>query len=79
MTGVATDNVLNIHTRPDAASDMIGSLAPDTTGIEVVAVSGNWALINSPEDVLQNISSGQVVIATCGDAGERPFRQWVPY
>ena len=30
-------------------------------------------------DVRANVSGGQVVIATCGTAGERPFLQWATY
>lgn len=49
VTGVASDDVLNIRARPDAKSDVIGSFAPDASGVEVVAVSGRWALVNTRE------------------------------
>lgn len=49
VTGVAADDVLNIRARPDARSPIIGSLAPDATGVEVIATRGNWALVNSEE------------------------------
>lgn len=49
VTGVAADDVLNIRARPDAGSPIIGSLAPDASGVEVIATSGNWALVNTGE------------------------------
>lgn len=49
VTGVAADDVLNIRAQPDAASPIIGMLSPDATGVEVLATSGNWALLNSGE------------------------------
>jgi uncharacterized membrane protein len=49
VTGVASNDVLNVRARPDAGSAIIGSLAPDATGVEVLAVTGNWALVNSGE------------------------------
>jgi uncharacterized membrane protein len=49
VTGVAADDVLNIRARPDARSPIIGSLDPAATGVEVVGVSGNWALVNTGE------------------------------
>jgi len=49
VTGVADDDVLNIRARPDAGSAVIGSLDPDATGVEVIATSGNWALVNDGE------------------------------
>lgn len=51
VTGVSSDDVLNIRTapRPDAA--IIGTLAPAADGIEVTSLSkeGNWARINVVE------------------------------
>jgi uncharacterized membrane protein len=49
VTGVAADDVLNIRAAPDATSDILASLPPDATGIEVVAVAGDWAVLNSGE------------------------------
>lgn len=49
VTGVASNDVLNIRARPDAESPIIGSLAPDATGVEVIGTSGNWALVNTGE------------------------------
>jgi len=51
VTGVAADDVLNIRSAPSASSEIIGSLAPHQTGVEVVQAdgSGNWGLVNSGE------------------------------
>ena len=49
VTGVASDDVLNIRESPDAGSAIVGSLAPDATGVEVVAVTGGWAVVNTSE------------------------------
>lgn len=46
---VAPDDVLNIRARPDAGSEIIGTLAPDATGIEVVEESGSWGRIVTGE------------------------------
>ena len=51
VTDVADDDVLNIRTRPSAGAEILGSLAPDARGVEVVAhdASGRWAQINTGE------------------------------
>jgi uncharacterized membrane protein len=49
VTGVAADDVLNIRTEPDAASPVMGDLAPDAAGVEVISVSNGWALINADD------------------------------
>ena len=49
VTGVAADDVLNIRSRPDAGAPIIGALAPDSTGVEVLGRSGNWALVSAGE------------------------------
>lgn len=49
VTGVAADDVLNIRESPDVGSAIIGTLAPDATGVEVVAVTGGWAVVNTSE------------------------------
>jgi uncharacterized membrane protein len=49
VTGVATDDVLNIRAAPDADAAILATLPPDATGIEVVAVEGDWAVLNSGE------------------------------
>jgi uncharacterized membrane protein len=47
VAGVAADDVLNIREAPDAGSAIIGTLAPDATDIEVIAVQDGWALVNT--------------------------------
>lgn len=49
VTGVAANDVLNIRAVPDASGAIIGTLAPDASGVEVIAVEGDWALVNSNE------------------------------
>ena len=51
VTDVAADDVLNIRARPSAGAEIIGALAPDARGVEVVAhdASGRWAQINTGE------------------------------
>ena len=46
---VAPDDVLNIRQRPDARSPVIGTLAPDATGIEITEARGNWGRVNAGE------------------------------
>jgi uncharacterized membrane protein len=46
VTGVAADDVLNVREAPDAGSSILGSLAPDATGVEVISVTDGWALVN---------------------------------
>ncbi|WBU56862.1 COG3650 family protein [Paracoccus sediminicola] len=49
VEGVAADDVLNIRARPDASAEIIGTFAPDATGIEIVASEGNWGQVNTGE------------------------------
>ncbi|UWQ58308.1 SH3 domain-containing protein [Leisingera caerulea] len=51
VAGVAADDVLNIRSAPSASAEIIGTLAPDQAGVEVVAAdgSGKWGLVNSGE------------------------------
>ena len=51
VTGVAADDVLNVRAAPDGSANVIGELAHDRTGIEVVALSreGKWAQVNIGE------------------------------
>lgn len=49
VSGVAADDVLNIREKPDAGSAIIGALAPNATGVEVLGISGTWALVNTAE------------------------------
>lgn len=51
VTGVAANDVLNLRQGPDAGSAIVGSLAPDQQGIEVVGLSpdGAWGQISQGE------------------------------
>ncbi|MXQ08302.1 SH3 domain-containing protein [Alphaproteobacteria bacterium GH1-50] len=51
VTGVASDDVLNIRSGPGASHAIIGSLPPDATDIEVIAPDDRhrWAKINFRE------------------------------
>lgn len=49
VTGVAADDVLNIRAAPDAGAAILGTLAPDARGVEVVAVTDGWAVVNTGE------------------------------
>lgn len=49
VTGVAADDVLNIREQPSADARVIGTLAPDAAGVEVVAVQDGWAVVNTAE------------------------------
>lgn len=48
VTGVATDDVLHIRARPDASAPVLGALASDATGVEVVGTdqTGRWGQVN---------------------------------
>lgn len=51
VTRVAENDSLNIREQPDAKSPVVGQLAPDAKGVEVVGYSldGNWAQTNYGE------------------------------
>lgn len=51
VTGVATDDVLNVRSGPGAAHPIIGELAHDAVDVEVVARAegANWGLVNIGE------------------------------
>ena len=49
VTGVAAGDVLNLRERPDATAPVVGTLSPDATGVEVVALDGGWSLVNTSE------------------------------
>lgn len=49
VTGVAADDVLNIREKPDATAAVIGILAPDAKGVEVISVADGWATVNAGE------------------------------
>ena len=49
VTGVASDDVLNIRAEPNAKAAIIGTLAPDASRIEVVEERQGWARVNRGE------------------------------
>lgn len=51
VTGVASDDVLNIRAEANAESEVIGTLSYDETGVEVIFASddGKWGAINVGE------------------------------
>jgi uncharacterized membrane protein len=51
VTGVASDDVLNIRLEPDVDSEIVGTLAYDDASVEVVRLSddGGWGLVNAGE------------------------------
>ncbi|MFD2813860.1 SH3 domain-containing protein [Paracoccus aerius] len=49
VTGVASDDVLNIRAEPNAKAAIIGTLAPDAFRIEVVEERQGWARVNTGE------------------------------
>ncbi|MEM8576538.1 MAG: SH3 domain-containing protein [Pseudomonadota bacterium] len=51
VTGVAADDGLNIRSAPVASADVLGTLPPDSTGIEVTerSANGRWGRINVDE------------------------------
>jgi uncharacterized membrane protein len=51
VAGVTAGDVLNIRAAPQASAAIIGTLAPDAQGVEVVAqnASGTWGQINTGE------------------------------
>ena len=48
VTGVTPNDVLNVRARPSADAEIVGTLAPDATRIEVVAhgPNGRWGRVN---------------------------------
>lgn len=51
VTGVAADDVLNIRLAPDPASAIIGTLAPNAQGVEVIAIADGWASVDAGEQL----------------------------
>ncbi|EBA05728.1 COG3650 family protein [Sagittula stellata] len=49
VTGVAADDVLNVRAGPSAQTEIVGTLAPDATGVGVVRTEGGWGLVNAGE------------------------------
>ena len=49
VTGVAASDVLNIRAAPSAGAPILGTLAPDARGVEVLGLEGAWARLGLPE------------------------------
>ncbi|QUJ76143.1 SH3 domain-containing protein [Sulfitobacter albidus] len=51
VTGVAQNDTLNVRSAPSASAEIIGTLAPNATDIEITATSenGKWARLNAGE------------------------------
>lgn len=51
VAGVAANDTLNIRATPSASGEILGTLAPDATGIEVTGLdaSGQWGQVNAGE------------------------------
>jgi hypothetical protein len=51
VTGVASDDVLNIRAEPSAQAPIVGTLAPDATEVEVIRPTEDltWGLVNTAE------------------------------
>ncbi len=51
VTGVASDDALNIRAEPNATSEIVGTLAHDAVGVEVIAPNGDetWGRVNARE------------------------------
>lgn len=51
VTGVAADDVLNVRAEPRADAEILTTLSPGATDIEVAELGpdGRWALVNTPD------------------------------
>lgn len=49
VTGVASDDVLNVRSGPGASHDQIGALPYDAAGVEVIRKRDGWMLVNADE------------------------------
>lgn len=49
VTGVASDDVLNIRAAPSAGAARIGAFEPGARDIEVIRTQGGWGLVNAGE------------------------------
>ena len=52
VTGVAADDVLNIRAEPRGGAELLGTLAPDRRGVEILSLSedGGWGKVNTDLD-----------------------------
>lgn len=51
VTGVASDDVLNIRSGPSTSFPILAAYAPDRNAIEVMAIANGWAQVNAAEQV----------------------------
>lgn len=51
VSGVAAGDVLNIRAQPGGGAEIIGSFAPETMPVEVIATRENWAYVVSGEQM----------------------------
>ncbi|WGW04379.1 COG3650 family protein [Tropicibacter oceani] len=51
VTGVASDDVLNVRSGPGAGHEIVGTLGPYDTGVEVIRLNetGTWGFVNTGE------------------------------
>ncbi|CUH39875.1 Bacterial SH3 domain protein [Jannaschia seosinensis] len=49
VRGVAADDVLNIRAQPRASAEILGTLAPEAEGVEVVDAADGWGQVNAGE------------------------------
>ncbi len=51
VTGVASDDVLNVRSAPDAGSPIVDKIAPGSRGVEVIALNdaGTWGKVSAGE------------------------------
>ncbi|MBK4217624.1 SH3 domain-containing protein [Paracoccus caeni] len=49
VTNVASDDVLNVRAEPDGSAAIIGTLAPDAKGVEVIEEAVGWGRVNTGE------------------------------
>jgi uncharacterized membrane protein len=49
VVGVAESDVLNIRATPDDGAEVVGTLAPNQMGVEVIRVTDGWAEVNTGE------------------------------
>lgn len=49
VTGVGAGDALNVRSGPGVGNGVIGTLAHDARGVEVIRTEGNWGLVNMGE------------------------------
>lgn len=52
VVNIAKDDVLSIRQRPEAGSELVGTISYDATNVEIIAFSlqGGWAMVNDAGD-----------------------------